>query len=90
MIGEHEGQSMAIADNLSDFCGDKSLIVPQKYVQKSQEIGKISVDDCEGVFESESSKVMSNVIRGRCFTEKDIDAAIESLQELKSAGKKPS
>ena len=41
MIGEHEGQSMAIADNLSEFCGDENLIVPQKYVQKSQEIGKI-------------------------------------------------
>ena len=88
MIGEHEGQSMAIADNLSDFWDDKSLMMPQKYVQKSKEIGKIPGDDCEGVFESESSKVMRNVIRGRCFTEKDIDAAIDSLQELKSAGKK--
>ena len=88
MIGEHDGQSMAIADNLSEFCGDKSLFVPQKYVQKSQEIGKIPVDDCEDGIESESSKVMSNVIRGRCFTEKDINAAIDSLQELKSAGKK--
>ena len=88
MIGEHEGQSVAIADNLSDFCGDKSLIVPQKYVQKTQEIGKISGDDCEVGIELESSKLMCDVIRGRCFTEKDIDAAIDSLQELKSAGKK--
>ena len=45
MICEHEGQSMAIADNLSDFCGDKSFIVPQKYVQKTQEIEKIPDDD---------------------------------------------
>ena len=77
MIGEHEGQSMAIADNLSDFCGEKSLNMPQKYVQKSQEIRKIPGVDFEDGFESKSLKVKHDVIRGRCFTEKDIDTAID-------------
>ena len=77
MIGEHEGQSMAIADNLSDFCGEISFNMPQKYVQKSQEIGKIPEVNFEKGLEFEGSKAKQNVIRGRCFTEKDIDTAID-------------
>ena len=51
--------------------------MPQKYVQKSQEIRKNPGVDFEVGYEFESSKVKHDVIRGRCFTEKDIDTAID-------------
>ena len=76
-IGEHDGQEAAQADDSSEIRPSKTLYTSKKYARSSK--GREDSPEANAESESllDSSKARQYGIRGRCFTDRDIDAAID-------------
>ena len=76
-IGEHDGQEAAQADDSSENKPSKTLYTSKKYARSSKDREDSPEANAESESLLDSSKARQYGIRGRCFTDRDIDAAID-------------
>ena len=76
-IDEHDGQDAAQADDSPEIRPSKTLYTSKKYARSSRDRQDSPEANAESESGQDSSKARQHGIRGRCFTDRDIDAAID-------------
>ena len=76
-IGEHDGQDVALHNDTSEIRHSKTLYTSKKYAKSSKDRKESPEANAESASLIDSSKARQYGIRGRCFTDRDIDAAID-------------